>query len=293
MLFTCFGPHEARMEESMFRALHANFTKHVESGFGHVIEPDKPLSVCNSLYTWACGSSLSDAQLEQEAAPFLDAQLRAADLFVFVKEARSHATILADPEGSAHSGWAEMYDGRFVPCLKQALEEDDDGRGGVQTIVRCSMKAVASACRSSEDAAAVMLDLGALDLLRGFETWARRDHWTPHAWMREEVLERVEEVRELLQARQGCASGGSCREEPFFGSFNVRLTGAPVRLHERPDPGAPVVAEVGAGRTLQLRARRGLWLRVALHEADAWLLAYCGGQCVGCLVDWEIRAWEP
>jgi len=61
-----------------------------------------------------------------------------------------------------------MYDGQFIPCLKQALENDDDGRGGVQTIVRCSMKALASACGSSEDAVAVLLELGALDVLLGF-----------------------------------------------------------------------------------------------------------------------------
>ena len=38
------------------------------------------------------------------------------------QEVRSHILILSDPNGSAHVGWAEMYDGRFIPALKMALE---------------------------------------------------------------------------------------------------------------------------------------------------------------------------
>ena len=39
-----------------------------------------------------------------------------------LQELRSHVLILSDPNGSAHVGWAEMYDGRFIPALKTALE---------------------------------------------------------------------------------------------------------------------------------------------------------------------------
>ena len=35
-----------------------------EGGFGHVLESDKPLSVCNHLFTWVRGSSLPGDQLE-------------------------------------------------------------------------------------------------------------------------------------------------------------------------------------------------------------------------------------
>ena len=128
-------------------------------------------------------------------------------------------------EGAAHAAWAEMYEGRVLPVLKKALEDDvptmvlkrmlsfrtasilltrfkqssfwtaliprgngentprthphtntsgiapeeeDDDRGGIQTIVRCSMKTLASACHDRA-AAAVLLDLGASRALRDFE----------------------------------------------------------------------------------------------------------------------------
>ena len=64
------------------------------------------------------------------------------------QELRSHILILSDPNGSAHVGWAEMYDGRFIPALKTALEEDDDENGGIQQIVRCAMKTVVAACEA-------------------------------------------------------------------------------------------------------------------------------------------------
>ena len=64
------------------------------------------------------------------------------------QEVRSHILILSDPNGSAHVGWAEMYDGRFIPALKTALEEDDDENGGIQQIVRCAMKTVVAACEA-------------------------------------------------------------------------------------------------------------------------------------------------
>jgi len=109
--------------------------------------------------------------------------------------------------------------------------------------------------------------------------------------MREEVLERVEELRRHLYERQGRASDEACEEEPFFGNFNVRSGGA--HLHERPARDSRVVAKIGSGRVLPLRARQGLWLRVGLPEGDAWLLAFDRGKGVGCLVDWRIGSWEP
>lgn len=39
------------------------------------------------------------------------------------QEVRSHLRILSDPSGSARTAWAEMYDGRFIPALKTALED--------------------------------------------------------------------------------------------------------------------------------------------------------------------------
>lgn len=297
LLLTCFGIHEARMEDWVLTALHARFTKHEAGGFGHVIEADKPLSVCNAFFSWVCGSSATDVQVELSAVPYVDSQLRSAELLVFLKEVKSHLAILSDPDGAAHSGWAEMYDGRFVPCLKQALEEDDDGRGGVQTILRCTMKSLASACVSNREAAAVLADLGAAEVLPRFRAWAERDHWTPHQWMREEILERVREAERALAAIQGpsCivdADGDEdIAEEPLSGGFTIRAE-APVVLRERPARQASVIASLGSGRTLRLRGRRRLWLRVAHGSIEGWLLAYEARASVGFLVAWDIKCWE-
>eukprot|EP00913_Durusdinium_trenchii_P011270 g10583.t1 len=146
LLFTCFGLHEARLEASLFEALEVNFTKHQEGHFGHVLEADKPLSVCNAML------------------------------------------ILSDPDRSAHTGWAEMYDGRFVPALKHALEEDDDEKGGIQQIVRCAMKTVAAACEVP-CCARLFRRLG-LEALQRFGRWAAEAEWTRHQWVREEAVGR-------------------------------------------------------------------------------------------------------
>ena len=44
VLFTCFGQHEACMENIVFRAFGVRFQTHQDGGFGYVPEPDKPLS---------------------------------------------------------------------------------------------------------------------------------------------------------------------------------------------------------------------------------------------------------
>uniref|UniRef100_A0A7S4SDH3 MYND-type domain-containing protein n=1 Tax=Alexandrium monilatum TaxID=311494 RepID=A0A7S4SDH3_9DINO len=294
VLFTCFGMHEAKVEDQIFKAMQASFAPHQEGGFSYVLEPDKPLSVCNALFTWVHGSRLSPAQLQERAIPFVDAQLRSAELFHFLKEARSHVNILADPEGAAHSNWAAMYDGRFVPCLKQALEEDDDDRGGVQTIVRCSMKTVASASRSPL-AAAVLLDMGIEPALASFRSWAHRGHWTRHDWMVEEVVQRLEETETLLRGAgpRGTAldvSGGE-PEEPFVCTFRVRASAAVLR--KEPARDSPVVAKVQSGRVLRTRSRRGLWLRAAHGGREGWILGYHDKTNAGDMTDWDILGWEP
>ncbi|CAJ1461534.1 unnamed protein product, partial [Effrenium voratum] len=181
LLLTCFGDYEARLEAALLRALRANWQSHRAGGFGasaqtgHVLEADKPLSVCNAMFAWVKGSELpedsagfswacSDGDdpmghwlnvvkfrkdvLVEEGRDEVEKQIEACQLFQFVKEMPSLIRILSDPDTSAHAGWAEMYDGRFIPALKHALEEDDDNRGGVQQIVRCAMKTLAAACEA-------------------------------------------------------------------------------------------------------------------------------------------------
>ena len=36
LLLTCFGVHEARLENSLLKALEANFIQHCEGNFGHL-----------------------------------------------------------------------------------------------------------------------------------------------------------------------------------------------------------------------------------------------------------------
>ncbi|CAE7598735.1 dnaaf1, partial [Symbiodinium sp. KB8] len=188
LLLTCFGSYEARLEASVLNALQAQYMPHKHGGFGHVLEADKPLSICNALFTWVLGSSIPEPLLLTDVKSYVEKQLEASQLLLFLKELRSHIRILQDPDGSAHAGWAEMYDGRFIPAIKQALEEDDDDRGGIQQIVRCTMKTIASACAVTA-AARLFLYLSGLELLRGFKRWAESAPWTSHAWIREETLE--------------------------------------------------------------------------------------------------------
>lgn len=287
LLLTCFGPHEARMEDAVLRAFRADFTKHAPTGFGHVIEADKPLSVCNALFSWVCGGSCASSELKQRVLPYVDAQLRGAELLIFLKEAPSHVTILSDPEGCAHAGWAEMYDGRFVPCLKQALEEDDDSCRGVQTIVRCSMATLASACRSSRRlATAVLADLGAAEALPRFIAWAAGGGWTGHKWIREEVLQRAREVERLLEGAPRLEELQAESAEPLFASFSLCSR---ARLRSAPSSSASVRTDLASGRTLRILGRSGLWLRAASGGEEAWLLAYEGGRGVGQLLDWDVR----
>jgi len=294
VLFTCFGPHESRVETQIFAALRARFDPHREGGFSYVLEPDKPLSICNNMFTWVHGTKLSSAHLQEQAVPYIDCQLRSSELFHFLKEARCHVNILSDPEGAAHASWSEMYDGRFLPCLKQALEEDDDDRGGVQTIVRCSMKTVASASRSPL-VAAVLMDMGIEAALASFKSWAHRGHWTRHDWMLGEVVQRLEEVDRQLRGADLRAlsedAGEADPEEPFFCSFLVRAKA--VEMRAAPSHSARVVAKVPSGRVLQTRSHRGLWLRAVSGDVQGWLMGYQGKSNIGDMADWDIHAWEP
>ena len=80
-----------------------------------MLEADKPLSICNALFTWVLGSSIPEPLLLTDVKSYVEKQLEASQLLLFLKELRSHIRILQDPDGSAHAGWAEMYDGRFHP----------------------------------------------------------------------------------------------------------------------------------------------------------------------------------
>ncbi|CAE8734244.1 unnamed protein product, partial [Polarella glacialis] len=291
VLWTCFGPHEAQVEVSVLRALHAQYSPHAEGGFSYVLEPDKPLSVCNAMFTWVSGSQLSDEQLLSSALPHVEAQLAAAKLVHFLKEVRSHLKILSDPEGAAHSGWAEMYDGRFMPSLKRALEEDDDDRCGIQTIVRCSLKTLASAAESPT-AASLVAALGGEAVLQSFEAWAQRGHWTSHDWVRKEVLTRVAETRQLLQAAKD-PSGVPPSVAPFSASLKVRAAKG-AQLRRDPSASSPVVATVGQGRSLSAQAQQELWLRVRTSAGDeGWLLAFQDNEHVCDMLVWDIKACDP
>jgi len=127
-----------------------------------------------------------------------------------------------------------------------------------------------------------------------FRAWAERDHWTPHAWMREEVLERADTIHELLTlGRQSrSAQRRPDEEEPLCGGFHIR-SGSRVSLHEMPNAVSRVVSEVGSGQTLRIRARSGLWVCVTHRERQAWLLTHDGRESMGCLINWDILRWEP
>ena len=66
------------------------------------------------------GALVSQNHCKRGECPKLSVE--ACQLFQFVKEMPSLIRILSDPDTSAHAGWAEMYDGRFIPALKHALE---------------------------------------------------------------------------------------------------------------------------------------------------------------------------
>ncbi|CAK9079200.1 unnamed protein product [Durusdinium trenchii] len=220
LLFTCFGLHEARLEASLFEALEVNFTKHQEGHFGHVLEADKPLSVCNAMFTWLQGSKLEEDGLAN-AAEAVQKQIEACQLFQFLKEMRSHRLILSDPDRSAHTGWAEMYDGRFVPALKHALEEDDDEKGGIQQIVRCAMKTVAAACEVP-CCARLFRRLG-LEALQRFGRWAAEAEWTRHQWVREEVQAWLQDAQRYLDRTASFPDLDAISEDQETILFHARL----------------------------------------------------------------------
>ena len=231
------------------------------------------MSICNAMFTWVSGSSIPATLLLTDVRSYVEKQLEASQLLLFLKELRSHIRILQDPDGSAHAGWAEMYDGRFIPAIKQALEEDDDDRGGVQQIIRCTMKTIASAC-AVPTAARLFLYLSGSDLLRSFRSWAETAPWTSHAWMREETLEWVSETGRLLEqsARLGrCQNMEQISEDqpvyPFSASLQVRHSDC--TLFEQPSFDGGEVAKVGRGHPLQADAHKGLWIRVS-HKSRPW-----------------------
>ncbi|CAE7939934.1 unnamed protein product, partial [Symbiodinium necroappetens] len=295
LLLTCFGSYEARLEASVLNALQAQYMPHKHGGFGHVLEADKPLSICNALFAWVLGSSIPEPLLLTDVKSYVEKQLEASQLLLFLKELRSHIRILQDPDGSAHAGWAEMYDGRFIPAIKQALEEDDDDRGGIQQIVRCTMKTIASACAVTA-AARLFLYLSGLELLRGFKRWAESAPWTSHAWIREETLEWVSETQELLEC-----TGSDCQSleqisqdqeiQTFSASLQVRLESGCV-LFQEPSFGSRVLARVARGHPLQADAHKGLWIRVSHQSGACWLHGYTEEGHACDITYWDVKAWE-
>ena len=250
------------------------------------------------MFAWVSGSSIPKPQLLREVRSYVEMQLEASQLLLFLKELRSHVRILQNPDESAHAGWAEMYDGRFIPAIKQALEEDDDERGGIQQIVRCTMKTIASAC-AVPTAARIFLYMGGSDLLQSFGVWAETAPWTSHAWMREETLEWVGEAKQLLeQSMQGgrFSSLEQISEDQdlhlFSASLQVRLEGGCTLFHQ-PSLGSPAVAKVPRGQALQAEAHKGLWIRVTHHSAACWLHGYTDEGHVCDITYWDLKAWQP
>ncbi|CAL1135101.1 unnamed protein product [Cladocopium goreaui] len=286
LLLTCFGLHEARLEASLLEALEADFTRHAEGSFGHVLEADKPLSVCNAMFSWVRGSKLEKEQL-LVAQDSVQKQLEACQLFQFMKEVRSHILILSDPNGSAHVGWAEMYDGRFIPALKTALEEDDDENGGIQQIVRCAMKTVVAACEVP-CAARLFRYLG-LEALKRFKHWAETKAWTKHQWVSDEVLGWVDSAFQWMQQTPAFASLEAMSEDQMEIPFNARLeVRRPCELLREPCRTSRVETRLGKGQTLHAQALKGLWVRVQFRESSCWLHGYSETDGHAC----DITYWD-
>eukprot|EP00434_Breviolum_minutum_P007684 symbB.v1.2.006778.t1/scaffold396.1/size242164/5 len=303
LLLTCFGLHEARLENSLLKALEANFIQHCEGNFGHVLEADKPLSICNAMFTWVQGSKFNKEHLKM-AKEAVEKQLEACQLFQFLKEVRSHLRILSDPSGSARTAWAEMYDGRFIPALKTALEEDDDENGGIQQIVRCAMKTVVAACEVP-CAARLFRYLG-LDALRRFKDWAATAQWTRHDWVRTEVLDWVEGAFHILHETPAFASLEAMSEDqaeiPFAARLEVRRS---CQLLAAPSQRSKVVSTLGKGHTLHAQALKGLWVKIVSREQSCWLHGYSEDDGHACDITywdftpmplpgkrWHMQTWE-
>jgi len=298
-LLTCFGAHEARLEDAMLRALQARFHPHKAGNFGLILEADKPLSDCNAMFTWVHGSALTSEQLEQHAVPYVDAQLELVDMLYFLREVDKQIVIMTDPDNLAHSGWSEMYEGRFGgPAMKKALEEDDDGRQGLQSILRCTLKSLASACKSDLPAA-IIKDLGGEAVLEKFREWATSSTWTPHTWMREEVLDRVNDVYKRLSEvshalpKVNLKDANESEAVDFSGSLRIRTSA--LKMYATPCTKSSVLATLSKGTVVRMRAICGLWAQVVHGRSDSqgWLLVYEHKQCNGELVTWDIKTWEP
>ncbi|CAJ1394192.1 unnamed protein product [Effrenium voratum] len=287
LLLTCFGDYEARLEAALLRALRANWQSHRAGGFGHVLEADKPLSVCNAMFAWVKGSELPEDVLVEEGRDEVEKQIEACQLFQFVKEMPSLIRILSDPDTSAHAGWAEMYDGRFIPALKHALEEDDDNRGGVQQIVRCAMKTLAAACEVP-CARRLFRYCDGLDVLRRFQGWLREASWTSHDWMREEVDGWARATLKLLESSSGESLAAISAGEPLRG-FCARLqVRSSAQLFEQ--PGGKLVATLGRGHQLAASAHQGLWIRVSYNSKVCWLHDFEGGNVCD-ITYWDVSSW--
>ena len=180
----------------------------------------------------------------------------------------------------------------------EALEEDDDERGGIQQIVRCTMKTIASAC-AVPTAARIFLYFDGLDLLRSFRNWAETAPWTAHAWMREETLKWVMEAEQLLEESMQachCQSLEQISEDQevcaFSASLQVRLDGG-CSLFQDPSLASCPVAKVARGHALQADAHKGLWIRVAHHSGACWLHGYTDDGHACDITYWDVKAWQP
>lgn len=323
VLLTCFGWHEARVEAMLLQGVHARFTVHSEGGFPYVLEPDKPLARCNSMFTWFCGSTLSTTQLATHAVPFIERQLRSIELLSFLKCANPFVALLSDPEGRGHAAWAEMYGEAMPPALKRSLDEDEDGHGGLQWIVLSMGAVLASACQISE-AASVMRDLlgvaddGSCKILREFRSWAQAGHWATQQGLVDSVLTRIDEIvgsvaadlsgRTNVTKEEECHSHAASNVHDDFDEMAPGYNGEEsvvcqclvcgesstnVCLRARPCSAAAPQCSLTARRTVQVRARRGLWFHVVDGPLEGWLLGYEGGRCRLEVISWELAQWTP
>ena len=199
--------------------------------------------------------------------------MRAAELYHFLRDLKKYLAIMSSPDDAGRSGFAAMFGGYLPRAQQDALDKDEDGMGGIQTIVRATLASLASTCRSRE-ACAVFVDVGGRLALERLKAWVDTSNWTVHEWMREEVLEKHSDVCRSLCSADGhpvTADADTTAEEAVFvASFRI-LSPNGIELRTAPASNAAVVGRVKASCKLRSRARRGLWLRVVADRGpEGW-----------------------
>lgn len=296
VLFTCFGEHEARLERQILEALGAKYTPHQQGGFEYVPESDKPLSICNRMFTWVYGTSLAEATIESSILPFIENQLNSVELLNTLRDAPTMIRIISDPEKQARTGWAEIMSKgtrSATNSLLDALDEDDDQNGGVQTIVRVTVSSLVTALRSSKLAAAMMIDMGCRQAVEKLRPWVARGHWTVHDWMLEEVKEYTEEAWECVQAVEDTdlVTDANMFLEEQAVSGKVSVHGSSVKIYREPSLASSVTTVALPSQMLTVRGHRGLWLHVTCNSSEGWLLCYSDRRAAVTLLDWGIAPW--